>query len=160
MKKLIYIFLFSMILINCEKPKDLSLEDFIFGSNDLSETCTLVPYDDSFPFGIQSNPFISSDPEFLDLFTTLLFKDSTLSKSVHSVLFSLYFGKNEFGLNGTEFDSDSLANRAAEILKIELTDTFRFAVFNKGRIVLQLWRDDNTDSCFYELEELVRYRLK
>lgn len=60
----------------------------------------------------------------------------------------------------TEFDSDSLANRAAEILKNELTDTLRFAVFNNGRIVLQLWRDDNTDSCFYELEELVRYRLK
>jgi len=150
MKKLIYIPLFSMILINCEKPKNSSLEDFVFISNELSETCTLVPYDDSFPFGIQSNPFISSDPEFLDLFTTLLFKDSTLSKLVRSVLFSLYFGKNEFGLNGTKFDLDSLANRAEEILKNKFVDTLRFAVFNKGRIVLQLWRDDNTDS-FYEL---------
>lgn len=154
------IILCSILLSSCANR--LILRDFIFEEQELPVNCRIVPIrsGEELPCGVKSNPLISTERQFLNCFSMMLVRDESLAAATHSALFSLYIEKGEVGIFGLEFDSDASASKAAELLLNENVDTQRFSVFQKGQIVIFLWRDDLTDTCFYGLKELIKARIR
>jgi len=149
-----------VFLSSCREP--LTLAGFIFKDQELPGNCRIVSVKpgEELPCGIKSNPFVSSERQFLDCFARMLVDDESLVAATRSALFSLYKEKGEIGVCGLEFDSETSASQTATLLREKNTDVKRFAIFQKGRIAILLWRDDETDTCFDRLKEAIEARIK
>ncbi len=150
----------AIFLSSCEEP--LTLAGFIFKNQELPGNCRRVSVKpgEKLPCGVKSNPFVSSERQFLDCFARMLVDDESLVAATRSALFSLYREKGEIGICGLEFDSETSASQAAVLLRKKNTNIKRFAIFQKGRIVILLWRDDETDTSFDRLKEMIVARIK
>ena len=158
--------------ISTPRPK-VSLSDFMLAASDLPETCQLrlrgldLPANEEDPSWlkkVKSNPFVSSDREFLDGFVGLVgISDSALVSSVVSALFAIYFEgpeDNELGLYGYEFDSVEHAAQAAPfVIRYQLRDPSHAAAFLQSNIVIFLWHDNVSDDCFASLKDLIGGRM-
>ena len=71
----------------------------------------------------------------------------------------MYQCKNEIGINGIKFKTIKDAEKCEKIIKAAITDTTRFSVFRNMNIVIHLWRDDVTDSCYDDFSRMIRDRL-
>ena len=164
--RLLAVFLCFLMVVSCGNDDDdsdeLSLADFVFEVQQLPEGCILASLksDEDTPCGVQSNPLVSSERQFLDCFAGELLHDEILVADVHSGLFSVYVGKDEIGVFGLEFSSPILASQGASLLRKENSEPQRFAVFQKERIVILLWRDDESDACFDRFKELITERME
>lgn len=149
------------ILLNSCSQSHMILNDFVFEMQSFPCNCSIIEPSENepLPFNIPNNPYISSDTSFTRLATYLL-KTDELNSSIKTALFSVYQCKNEIGINGIEFDKIVNAEKCEVILKNLKSDTARFNVFRNKNIVIQLWRDDVTDSCYYKFRELILERLE
>ena len=148
-----------------------SLNDFVFTASELPEACSVVKVDlqvaEGYPSWlskISSNPFLSSDREFVDGFVGVVIPDTELASSAISALFAIYYEdteNNEIGLFGYEFDSDTHAWQAAALIIEQGDDPDGFAVFLVENIVIYVWRDEvGSVNCFLPLKELVSVRTE
>jgi hypothetical protein len=144
----------------------LTLADFIFENHQLPGTCRLVPIEpgEPLPCEFKSNPFLSEEREFLDCFVRNFVSDNeTLIAATRSALFSVYLENDEIGVFGLELESETSTNQAANLLQQEMqetTESQRFTIFQKDRLVIQVWRDNETDVCFDRLKELIMARIQ
>ncbi len=164
MKKYLLI-LVAVLAVTCGTRKQpyskSSLSEFIY-KNQLPDGC--LQYSaagaTSFPFNIASNPYLSSNPGFVKSFAgQLLNYDQTLANAVTSGLFSVFEGEHEIGLFGLEFDSEQSAATADSLLKSDNPDLSRFRVFQKNKLLIQLWSIDTSDSCFVSLSAAIMTKL-
>ena len=131
--------------------KDLSKEAIILASSDMTH------YEPQESVKEKDSKAIEA---ILDLNENELLKRvDELNISIKTVLFSVYQCKNEIGINGIEFEKTVDAERCEAILKSLESDTLRFNVFRNKNVVIHLWRDDVTDSCFYKFRELILEKL-
>ncbi len=164
MKKFLLVSL-AILMVGCGKRKPpyskSSLSEFIYKKNP-PVGCLRYSTDrkNSFPFNIASNPYLSSNPEFVKSFAgQLLNYDQTLTSAVTSGLFSVFDGEHEIGLFGLEFDSERSAAVADSLLKSDNPDLSRFRVFQKNKLLIQLWSIDTNDSCFVALSAAIITKL-
>lgn len=148
-----------MLIVSCSQ-KQIRLTDFIFEPQYLPNECSIIKptANDPLPFNIPDNPYASSDTSFTKLATQLL-KVAELNSTIKTALFSVYQCKNEIGINGIEFENVTDAEKCELILNKLETDTLRFDVFRNKNIVIHLWRDDITDSCYYDFKKLIKDKL-
>ena len=160
MIKFISIMFVTLILFISYSQNHIILNDFVFEMQNFPCDCSIIKPQENepLPFNIPTNPYIFSDTSFTN-FTTYMLKTDELNSSIKTALFSVYKCKNEIGINGIEFESTVDAKKCEAILKSLESDTLRFNVFRNKNIVIHLWRDDVTDSCFYEFRKLILEKL-
>lgn len=157
----------------------LQLTKFTFGSDEL-EACTLaaVPADAKLPCGVQGNPFVTSEQEYLKCFGGMLLaphqhhhqhsadagQDSTSSTTSELVaeleefLFSVYQGEGEAGIFGLRFSHAQATQRAVSLLRLRGGEHSK--VHAKGNLVVYVWHDEDADGCSAKLNSLVKSRIR
>jgi len=135
----------------------LTLSDFIF-KDDCPMECDGYISDpgESYPFSISSNPYLSSNPDFLDLFSSQLLQgDEIIATDVRTGLFSVIGGSSEIGLFGLEFITDTTALWAKEQLTNSNPDPARFKIYAIDKVIIQLWSDSPEDPCFNRISQKI-----
>ena len=160
--KLLSILFLSVFLIQDSIDTSLKLEDFIFTEHNLPNGCKLkqVTINDRLPCEIKTNPFISSQPNFLNCFARSFTRDSTLIQNIKKGLFSVYEDQSEIGLFGLETDSKQTAILILNEMKTKYPNEDGGELIQAGKILLWLWHDREKTSAFKELKKLIDTQLK
>ena len=155
---LVVLLVVSLIINACGDKRD-DLEHFIFKDYELPDGCRLKTVEkDELPFGAQSNPYLSSDRQFLDNFAKKMFRDEeSLVAATRTALFSVYWSDNEIGIFGFQFNSEESAQKAANFLNTDIRGDN--ACYSEGKVVIFLW-NDGAYNPYSKIKELVKTRLR
>lgn len=155
------------------RDNQIDLEQFIFKDYELPEGCRFIPIeeDEELPCGIKVNPFplLILDRQSIDCFCRTLFGlefTETLGTAI-AILFSVMDDgdiENEYGIFGFQFDSEKLAQRAMDLLRVSISrETANGGgreLYLKGKVLILLWTDVGETELYHNLEKLIETRLK
>ena len=150
--KALSIILVSVSLISAGFESRPQLEDFLFSEKELPAACRIkeVKEAEKLPCNAKGNPFLSSEPEFLDCFAKQLIPDADLIPHIRRGLFSVYEDKSEIGIFGLEADSKVHGKHLFEVLAEKNPDESRIEFIQSGRILIMLWHDSEETAAFQE----------
>ncbi|MCH2235637.1 MAG: hypothetical protein MK078_15455 [Crocinitomicaceae bacterium] len=156
MRSLIIISIFAGLFSGSVESK-LKLEDLILESDQLPKSCELihVEADEDLPCNAKSNPYISSEEEFLNCFTSSLVSVDSLRKKVVAGLFSVYTDGAEIGVFALETESENSAKLIWNQLQDDRVNIEQSDYLLSGSIVIWLWRDTGKNDNYLKFKELI-----
>lgn len=136
-----------------------TLESFVFSNELLPEGVQPKPIVDpaNLPCGVTSNPFISSDEDFLNCFIgNNMIQDPSLMEEVTGGLFSIYEAPSEVGIFGIESKSPESAERIFQAIKSSTPLTDSYQLLRKGKVVILFWYDRGKTNAIEQLELIIK----
>ena len=143
------------------------LEQFILKDSELSEGDRLVDLseEEEGPCGMNSNPYLSLDRQFINCIVPMIFESlevevsvaeiESLVAAIHAILYVVYAEySDEYGIVGLQFNSEKSAQRTNDLLKNRMGTK----AYIKGKVVIWVWCDTPGD--YSKLEGLVKTRLR
>jgi len=170
----------TVVPTSSSSPKPTpGVNDFAFKASELPEACSVLSVMSSQPekedppwLGkITSNPFVSTDREFVDAFVDAWMSDwlsiPDVSQGIVAALFAIYYEgevSNEIGIFGGDFDSKSHFDQVADAIATGIDTRDKpwasdHAVYVLNKTVLFIWRDSRGGDCFSQLKTLVEARI-
>ncbi len=171
MKKLLIILITISLINSCvteikndsaeTMANELELENLIFDNSELPDSCIIkaVSKADRLPCDAKSNPFISSDSEYLECFVNNFINDTLLTKKVNRGLFSIYTDGAEIGICAVKTDSKSTAELIKKDVVMNNWILDKCELFLSGPHFIWLWRDKGKNENFNEIKTLIEKEI-
>lgn len=146
--------------MNCSAGQT-RLEDLIFSDSELPSDCKLktVLSTEDLPCKAESNPFISSDLEFISCFVGSFISNSSLIPKVKRALFSIYMDQAETGIFAIETESKSDSKLFYDHMKSSYDSAYLREFFYHDQLFIWLWRDKGKNENFDIFKKLIKNRI-
>ena len=153
--------LLLILVLSSFAVNKLELENLIFANSELPDGCEIkaVTKTDHLPCDAKSNPFISSDSEYLECFAKNFISDTLLIKKISRGLFSIYTDGSEIGIFAVKTDSESTAELIKKEVEMNNDHRHNSELFLSGSYFIWLWRDRGKNENFNEMKTLIEKEI-
>ena len=153
--------LLLILVLSSFAVNKLELENLIFANSELPDGCEIkaVTKTDHLPCDAKSNPFISSDSEYLECFAKNFISDTLLIKKISRGLFSIYTDGAEIGIFAVKADSESTAELIKKDVEMNNDNLDKSELFLSGSYFIWLWRDRGKNENFNEMKTLIEKEI-
>lgn len=111
---------------------------------------------------LRDNPYLSTDVEFIEAIAHSASQGQIGGEGIRAALYAVYLGERELGLYGLEASSTTDANRLERALHEIWAHNERLGrarIHHKGKVLVVLWNDGASSSCWEAANAWVVERL-
>ncbi|MDC1384764.1 hypothetical protein N8329_02160 [Crocinitomicaceae bacterium] len=150
------------LFYSCVDCNKLELENLIFDNSELPDGCRIkaVGKSDHLPCNAKSNPFISSDSEYLECFVSKFVNDTLLIQKIDRGLFSIYTDGTEIGIFAVKTDSESTAKLIKKDVEMNNENMDKSELFISGTHFIWLWGDEGKNKNLSEIKTLIEKEIE
>ena len=152
----LFVFFLSGPLLADEPLPRPTMKKLIFSPDQLPEGCAMgsVKPGEELPFGIKTNPYISTDRDFVEPFIKGMMDTALQADDVEEALFSVYHSTDEIGVFAFRFKSSDAAEKMEDVSQ-EYDDDIRW-IIRANELLVMVWWDAPDDPAVPYIKKLVK----